>query len=213
MHRIIIETAIQILFVIVGTLALNRYLDERDRAKVRRRQVIAKTLERLQSAITPLNLARIDDGGAAVRFMRQSLAVEDELKGKVAGMVQMAERFAQATPSYARWRRQATAGRESKAATHYEALNVSEKASAAVIKSTYHLLMKAFHPDYLANPSDDLATQQTIELAKDINAAYFVLSDPSRRASYDAELASKRAAVYVPQNNRLKPVVRYRSRQ
>jgi DnaJ-class molecular chaperone len=29
--------------------------------------------------------------------------------------------------------------------THYDVLNVSEKASAAVIKSTYRLLMKAFH--------------------------------------------------------------------
>jgi len=79
--------------------------------------------------------------------------------------------------------------------THYEVLNVSEKASAAVIKSTYRLLMRAFHPDYLSNASNDRAT---IELVKAINAAYFVLSNPNRRASYDAELASERAAVYVP---------------
>jgi curved DNA-binding protein CbpA len=82
--------------------------------------------------------------------------------------------------------------------TYYQVLNVSEKASTPVIKSTYRLLMKAFHPDYLANPSDDLTTQQAVELVKAINAAYFVLSNPSRRARYDAELASERAAVYVP---------------
>ena len=83
--------------------------------------------------------------------------------------------------------------------THYEILNVSEKASTAVIKSTYRLLMRAFHPDYLSDSSDDLTTQQTVELVKAINAAYFVVSHPGRRAIYDAQLASERAAVYVPQ--------------
>jgi curved DNA-binding protein CbpA len=83
--------------------------------------------------------------------------------------------------------------------THNDVLNVSEKASAAVIKSTYRLLMKASHPDYLANSSDDLTRQQAAELVKAINAAYFVLSNASRRARYDAELASERSAVYVPQ--------------
>ena len=84
------------------------------------------------------------------------------------------------------------------AMTHYDVLNVSEKASAAVIKSIYRLLMKAFHPDCLSNPSDDQTTHQAVELASAINAAYFVLSNPSRRAIYDVQLASERAAVYVP---------------
>jgi hypothetical protein len=87
---------------------------------------------------------------------------------------------------------------KSNAMTYYNVLNVSEKASAAAIKSTYRLLMKAFHPDHLPNSSDDL-TRQHVELVKAINGAYFVLSNPSRRASYDAHLASERAAVYVPQ--------------
>ena len=92
--------------------------------------------------------------------------------------------------------------------THYEILNVSEKASTAVIKSTYRLLMRAFHPDYLSDSSDDLTTQQTVELVKAINAAYFVLSNPSRRASYDAQLASERASAYVPQTRQATVVLR-----
>jgi DnaJ-domain-containing protein 1 len=193
-YGIVTDAAIQILFVVAGTLALSWYLAEGDRAKARRRQVIAKTLERLHTATQPLNLETINDGGAAARFMRQKFAAEDQRK--LAGMVQMAERVAQAGMQ---WRSQVADGGESNAMTHYEVLNVSEKASAAVIKRTYHLLMKAFHPDYLANPSDDLTTQHAVDIVKAINAAYFVLSNPSRRASYDVQLASERAAIYVPQ--------------
>jgi DnaJ-domain-containing protein 1 len=196
-YGIVADAAIQILFVIAGTLALSWYLAEGDRAKARRRQVIVKTLERLHTATQPLNLGTINDGGAAVRFMRQKFSAEEE--GKWAGMLQLAERVAEATTAD---------GGASNAMTHYEVLNVSEKASNAVIKSTYRLLMKAFHPDYLANPSDDLTTQQAVEVVEAINAAYFVLSNPSRRASYDAQLASERAAVYVPQTRQAAVVLR-----
>jgi hypothetical protein len=92
-YGILIDTAIQLLFVVAGALALRWYFAASDRAKTRRTQVIAKTLERLDTITKPLNLEKIHDGGAAVRFMRQKFATED--RRKLIAMVQMAERVAQ----------------------------------------------------------------------------------------------------------------------
>lgn len=63
---------------------------------------------------------------------------------------------------------------------HYHTLRVSATATHAEIKQAYRRLVKLFHPD--SNPE----TADAEEIIR-INAAYEVLGDPQRRASYDKE--------------------------
>jgi curved DNA-binding protein CbpA len=64
----------------------------------------------------------------------------------------------------------------------YECLQVSPRAGADVIQAAYRALARAYHPDLSADVD---ALQQMRKL----NAAYEVLSDPRRRAQYDASRA------------------------
>jgi hypothetical protein len=61
----------------------------------------------------------------------------------------------------------------------YEVLQISTTATPEVIHAAYRALARAHHPDL--NPSPEAARQMT-----QLNAAYGVLSDPVRRARYDA---------------------------
>jgi hypothetical protein len=61
----------------------------------------------------------------------------------------------------------------------YEVLQVSPKAGPEVIQAAYRALARTYHPDRNASP--DAARQM-----RQLNAAYGVLSDPERRARYDA---------------------------
>ncbi|BDR58353.1 molecular chaperone DnaJ [Xylocopilactobacillus apicola] len=61
---------------------------------------------------------------------------------------------------------------------YYEILGVSKDASEAEIKKAYRELTKKFHPDINHEPGAE-------EKFKDINEAYEVLSDPSKKAQYD----------------------------
>jgi hypothetical protein len=70
---------------------------------------------------------------------------------------------------------------------HYQVLEVAENASPEVVKAAYKSLMQRFHPD--KNPGDATASARAARLAK----AYEVLSDPVRRAAYDAEVRMHRA--------------------
>lgn len=65
---------------------------------------------------------------------------------------------------------------------HYDTLQVSRKASADVIRAAFRQLQGQYHPD--RNPGNETAA----ELSRAINAAYEVLSDPVKRAAYDAQL-------------------------
>lgn len=69
---------------------------------------------------------------------------------------------------------------------HYQVLGVSDTASAQEIKLAYKRLAVRFHPDKHGGST------RFEEEFKAVNAAYRVLSDPARRASYDQQL---RAAV------------------
>jgi hypothetical protein len=63
----------------------------------------------------------------------------------------------------------------------YELLQVHPKADAAIIKKAYHTLMQRLHPDVGGDPA----------VAKQVNGAYEVLTDPERRAAYDSMRAER----------------------
>ena len=72
--------------------------------------------------------------------------------------------------------------------THYENLQVTENASAEVIKGAYRYLAQKWHPD--KNPEQwDLAERNT----KIINDAYKILSDPDLRRQHDNWIREQRA--------------------
>lgn len=68
--------------------------------------------------------------------------------------------------------------------TYYAVLGVSPAASQEVIKAAYRAIMKANHPDLVAE------TEETSARARAAAAAYEVLSDVQRRAAYDKSLTS-----------------------
>ena len=76
--------------------------------------------------------------------------------------------------------------------THYQTLRVPPTATAAEIKKSYRTLAKKHHPDFGGDP---------VIFAR-ISAAYEVLGDPTKKAHYDADLASQR---YQRQQHRPPP--------
>ena len=68
---------------------------------------------------------------------------------------------------------------------HYEELGVPPTATAAEIRAAYVALARAHHPDRnTARPAGERA-RAAARMAR-VNAAWTVLSDPQRRAAYDA---------------------------
>ena len=76
--------------------------------------------------------------------------------------------------------------------THYTVLGLSEQAAPADIRREYRRLVLLTHPDRTADPA---AHQHYLA----INAAYEILSDPAKRASYDTSLARLRQPAPVPE--------------
>jgi hypothetical protein len=73
--------------------------------------------------------------------------------------------------------------------TYYSLLGVSSAATDAEIKSAYRKLAKQFHPD--ANPQvTDAVRRATEEKFKEVQEAYDVLRNSSKRASYEHLLAT-----------------------
>jgi curved DNA-binding protein len=68
---------------------------------------------------------------------------------------------------------------------YYEILGVSREASGEEIKKTFRKLARQYHPD--VNPDNKAAEEKF----KDINEAYDVLSDETKRADYDKLLFGK----------------------
>ena len=70
---------------------------------------------------------------------------------------------------------------------YYEILQVDFSADRSDITSSYKKLCKLYHPDVNSAPF-------ALELMKEINSAYFVLSDEKRRAEYNLIVVPGRAA-------------------
>jgi serine/threonine protein kinase len=67
----------------------------------------------------------------------------------------------------------------------YKTLEVNNRASSVVIKAAYQALIKQFHPDHGGSEAK----------AKEINAAYEILSDPTKRKKYDRESQDKTGTI------------------
>src|SRR5689334_6322863 len=72
--------------------------------------------------------------------------------------------------------------------SHYDLLGVPPDASDAQIRAAYRTLVTLFHPDRLGHLKEQSRTFAEDRL-KALNAAYEVLGDPAKRASYDAAQA------------------------
>ena len=64
--------------------------------------------------------------------------------------------------------------------THYQRLRITPDASADEVRAAYRRMAREFHPDN--------AGEASAERMAEINEAWRVLSDPARRAMYDAGL-------------------------
>lgn len=77
------------------------------------------------------------------------------------------------------------------AKTLYDVLQVSQTADTEIIKAAYSSIMQRFYPDGSSrDPNDDLL--------KTLNRAYEILSDPAKRAGYDAALATSETIEQPP---------------
>jgi preprotein translocase subunit Sec63 len=77
----------------------------------------------------------------------------------------------------------------------YAVLGVARNATADQIKAAYRDLAGKYHPDHhQGNPLEDLAAAKLA----DINRAYEILSDPQRRAAYDASPPARPRPVATP---------------
>lgn len=68
---------------------------------------------------------------------------------------------------------------------HYDELGVAPTASAAEIRAAYVALARQHHPDRLGRRAEEERTRAAARMAR-VNAAWTVLSDPTKRAAYDA---------------------------
>jgi molecular chaperone DnaJ len=85
---------------------------------------------------------------------------------------------------------QASSGREPR---HYDELGVPPTASAADIRAAYVALARRHHPDRMGTSSEQVRAEAAARMAR-VNAAWTVLSDPGKRAAYDASLGGTTAS-------------------
>ena len=72
---------------------------------------------------------------------------------------------------------------------YYEILGVSPSAPTAVVDAAWKALLRVAHPDKGGNP----------EVARQINEAHAVLSDPAKRSQYDNWLRAQTMPQWTPQ--------------
>ena len=78
--------------------------------------------------------------------------------------------------------------------TPYEVLGVRDDADVEVIQAANRARARKYHPD--------MAGRSGEAKMKEVNAAWEVLSDPERRASYDAERRLVEARASTPSTSR-----------
>ncbi|RMM39066.1 J domain-containing protein (plasmid) [Pseudomonas amygdali pv. lachrymans] len=71
--------------------------------------------------------------------------------------------------------------------THYHNLMIQENADPAIIKASYKVLAQRYHPD--RNPENAKEAKRIFQI---VTVAYETLSDPNKRAVYDAKLRAAR---------------------
>lgn len=71
---------------------------------------------------------------------------------------------------------------------YYEILEVNEKASQEIISKVFKMHIKKWHPDLYQGDEKIEAENKT----KELNEAYSILSDETKRANYDMELQSEK---------------------
>jgi formylglycine-generating enzyme required for sulfatase activity len=74
---------------------------------------------------------------------------------------------------------------------YYEILDLAPDATTEQIKAAYRILVQLHHPDRLQQANEGVRRYAEDKL-KRINEAYTVLSDPARRAQYDAALRTQK---------------------
>jgi curved DNA-binding protein CbpA len=72
--------------------------------------------------------------------------------------------------------------------TYYQRLGLSPGASPEAIRRAYRQLSKRYHPD-----TSPLAPEVALRCFQELQEAYLVLSNPAKRAIYDASLQAMRA--------------------
>lgn len=68
---------------------------------------------------------------------------------------------------------------------HYDELGVAPSASPAEIRAAYVALARRHHPDRMGTSAEVVRSEAAARMAR-VNAAWTVLSDPAKRAAYDA---------------------------
>ena len=77
--------------------------------------------------------------------------------------------------------------------TLYSLLTVSSSATPQQLRQAFRRLSKLYHPDTTSLPSAEAA-----EAFRQVQAAYTLLNDPSRRLAYDRQLAAASGAPPTP---------------
>jgi DnaJ domain len=81
--------------------------------------------------------------------------------------------------------------------THYEALGLDKKATAADVKKAFVLLARDLHPDTVTDPSQGELRALKENLFARVNEAAQVLGDDARRKEYEKELTGDKKDVDV----------------
>lgn len=68
---------------------------------------------------------------------------------------------------------------------HYDELGVAPTATTAEIRAAYVALARRHHPDRMGTSTEVVRSEAAARMAR-VNAAWTVLSDPAKRAAYDA---------------------------
>ncbi|HWB32850.1 MAG TPA: DnaJ domain-containing protein, partial [Acidobacteriaceae bacterium] len=76
---------------------------------------------------------------------------------------------------------------------YYEFLEISPQATPETIHRVYRFLAARYHPDHAATGN--------LEKFAELTSAYKVLSDPARRAEYNAQRAMRRNAFQHPMSS------------